>query len=161
MLIATTLTPDDFKKVHNGKCKLYSLLQRLRPVAKDELVGELERAIEEIEAGLAGAYAEESRLFEDRGAMYRKLAAEHGMSHSTWSMYEIDDMKVVPYPEAKLLRYDGGWGYAQEVPLVQPASWIGLWIAADAAIKKSGDTHHTFIESLDLVDGVVVLSTGS
>lgn len=161
MLIAPTLSAEDFKKVHNGKCKLYSILERLKPIAKDELIGELERAIEEIEAGLKAAYAEEERVEDERREMCRHIASKFRIEHSTWSMYEIADMTAVPYPEAGMLRYDGGWGKAIGISFKPGATWTDLWVAADEAIRKSGDTHHTFIESLTLVDGVVVLSTGS
>lgn len=161
MLIAPTLSAEDFKKVHNGKCRLHSLLQSMAGVVNEKLVAELERAIKEIEAGLAAAYAEESRVFDERRATCSNIAQRCGIKHSTWSMYEIADMTAVPYPEAGMLRYDGGWGKAIGISFKPGATWVDLWIAADEAIRKSGDTHHTFIESLTLVDGVVVLSTGS
>jgi hypothetical protein len=40
---------------------------------------------------------------------------------------------------------------------------VDLWVAAEAAIERSGDTHHVFIEAFipSNVAGVLVLSTGS
>lgn len=161
MLIAPTLSAEDFKKVHNGKCKLHCLLQSMAGVVNEKLIGELERAIEEIEAGLKAAYAEEERVDDERREMCGRIAKQFDIKHSTWSMYEVADMTAVPYPDAVVLHYDGGWGKAVTLQLVKGSDWIALWRTADQAIRLSGDTHHTFIESLTLVDGVVVLSTGS
>lgn len=163
MNYSPTLTAEDFKRVHNGKCKLHSVLQMLRPVVKDSLVGELERAIEEIDAGLAAAYAAEDAEFNRKVQLYKRIAHDNELT-SVWSIFEVEDFTSddEPFPAATHLRYDGGFGKAVELELqVQPANWMELWRTADEAIKQSGDSHHIFIESLNLVDGVVVLSCGS
>jgi hypothetical protein len=41
-------------------------------------------------------------------------------------------------------------------------TWLDLWQAADTAIRKSGDSHHTFIEGFHMnKQGQLELSTGS
>lgn len=161
MLIAPTLSAEDFSKIHNGKCELHFAIQALEGVVVQPLIDRLKKAEEQIKAGLAAAYAEEDRIFHLRRKTYEQVAERLGLRHSEWSMFEVENMDEVPYPEATTLKYDGGFGSAQQVSFGAPASWASLWQAADLAIRQSGDTHHTFIESLTLVDGVVVLSTGS
>ena len=78
--------------------------------------------------------------------------AEHHAFQSHWSITEVTDFTEVPEAglAATKLKYDvdAFWGKSVEINLPQEPTWLDLWTAADAAIAKSGDQHHIFIEDI-------------
>lgn len=60
--------------------------------------------------------------------------------------------------------YRNHWGAEPVSVSIQGLTWAALWVAANAAIRDSGDDHHVYIEAfrLDAEDPrTLVLSTGS
>ena len=104
------------------------------------------------EAEMAVIDAREERL--------NAIAAEHNLV-SIWSYGEVVEMDAPhPYhwattvvhttisgvePESGV-RCWGGDGGRFEAAITGPR-WLDLWIAADAAIRDSGDLHHLFVET--------------
>lgn len=93
--------------------------------------------------------------FEDMEAFMEK----HDL-HCSWSVWDEDETAEEEWTYAESfddihpdgiagmrLCYDGGWGEACEVVVMGP-TWGDLYIAADRAVHKSKDLHHTFIEIL-------------
>jgi hypothetical protein len=97
------------------------------------------------------------------------LADHYGLKNSVWAIDirdNITDFSEVPYPTAKTIWYDGGWGIENTLPLPPNANWIVLWRYADELIRMSGDHHHQYIERitwrLEKKDaGELELTTGS
>lgn len=81
-----------------------------------------------------------------------------------WSIFTVDDFRKVPFPEAEVITYNGGWGRSGSIELETWATWEDLWIAADQLITQSGDLHHIFIERISRSKEdptVLVIETGS
>ncbi len=90
--------------------------------------------------------------FQKKNKSYEDIQLKNNFK-SVWSMYAVDDFSEVPYPQVTELVYANYWGKdikskppAIKIPL-RDKSWLGLWAAADEAIKKSGDFHHIYIEA--------------
>jgi len=71
---------------------------------------------------------------------FDKIQEENNL-HSTWSIYEIDDI------HAK-------FGYVQELTYLseteavnRDVTYLELWVIADRLMRASGDHHHVFIEA--------------
>lgn len=77
-----------------------------------------------------------------------EVSTELGIKVAVWSMYEVTDFNVVPYPEARVIIYDQntGWGAYREERIPRGSSWAHLWVVADRLITKSNDHDHVFIE---------------
>lgn len=81
-----------------------------------------------------------------------------------WSIFTVDDFRKIPFPEAEVVTYDGGWGRSGSIVLETWATWADLWAAADKLIAQSGDLHHIFIERISRSKEdptVLVIETGS
>ena len=159
-MIPVNLTAEDFKELHNGKCKVYAVLQRLEGVVNPAIESELRDALAQLNRGLANAYEQEEAADKVREAAIE--AAEAGKNFkSVWSMDNYDFVaKVEPKPIS--VTYRNHWGPAGVSVEVIGDTWLDLWEAADKAIRYSGDDHHIFIEDLKHIgDGVYELSTGS
>jgi len=72
--------------------------------------------------------------------------------YSVWSIYEVDDFTVTPFPNAKSMNYknDKYWsGVDKDITVnLTGLTWLNLWRTADALIADSGDQHHIFIEDI-------------
>lgn len=100
-----------------------------------------------------------------------RIAAEHGLDHSYWSM---DDDPSAPHPfgDATTMQYDNYFVWDVEekrlqikvpvltTPIIGP-SYLDLWRAADKLITASGDGHHVYIEHFELEGDVLRLVCGS
>jgi hypothetical protein len=93
---------------------------------------------------------------------YDNVGYRLGIHSTVWSMSEVDDLDSPhPYRGAQTLVYNAHWG---EKPVYVPivgTTWADLWVAADAAIKQSGDNHHVFIEGFEQASEDLYLHTGS
>lgn len=89
------------------------------------------------------------------------IAEEHNIENSVWSMWDVRDFNDVPFPDVMRMEYDGGWGEpcGEDIPMC--STWLDLWKVADRLIKKSGDGHHVFIESMYAEDNVIKFNCGS
>lgn len=81
-------------------------------------------------------------------------------------MYEVNDLSERhPYESATSVIYTDHWGDADAVRVpINGLTWAALYVAANAAIRDSGDTHHVYIENFKPAKddaSVLVLTTGS
>ena len=160
-----TLSAEEFRTIHNAVCDLDRLVSRLEDVLKPELYQRLVEARNNIRTGLAGAYKQDDDAFSRKSRHYDSVKKELGVEHSEWSIYEVDNLSDRhPYSGADRVVYRNHWGSEAVSVSIQGLTWAALWVAANAAIRDSGDDHHVYIESFEL-DGedsrTLVLSTGS
>lgn len=164
MLIAPTLTADQFKQVHNALCNLDTVLSKLSGVVADQISAQLNEAIEDIRGALVDAYSQEDAAYNARYTHYDDQKVLNGIKHSQWSMYEVTDMTAPhSYSGADRVVYKDNWGKPVSVS-IRGNTWAALWRAADECISTSGDNHHVFIEAfrVDPKDcRTLILHTGS
>jgi len=159
-----TLTAEEFKTVHNGLCELESVVQQLEEVLRPELYQKLAHGVSEIRRGLAGAYQQDNDAFDTKSNHFGEVQQQLGLT-AIWSMYEVDNMTDRhPFEGADRVVYSNHWGKGPVSCSINGLTWSALYVAANACIRDSGDTHHVFIE--DFAPSAedpraLVLSTGS
>lgn len=137
MNCAPTLTRDEFKTIHNS---LYYL-----DCLGDERVSKI---VEEMRGALGGAYAQDESAFDRLSTHYNEVKRELGLT-AIWSMYEVENLSEPhPFEGALQLAYREHWGDKPVFVEIVGSTWAALYVAADAAIRDSGDEHHVFIESI-------------
>ena len=139
-----TLHAEDFKKVHNTLCDLRSLVERMtHSMIK---IDDVQRIVEGFEQGLADAYAQDNDAFSRKHDYYDTVRQTQGY-RAIWSIYEVADLgEQHPYTGALQVVYKDHWGEKAIYEEITGDRWVDLYAAADAAIAKSGDGHHIFIE---------------
>ena len=158
-----TLTAEEFKTIHNALWELDSVKSQLEDILKPELYLKLAKATNTIREGLKGAYQQDDAAFETKNAHYDLTRGELGLN-SIWSIYEVEDLNSRhPFDSAKTVLYKDHWGANPVLVEINGLTWAALYVAANACIRDSGDTHHVFIESFTPEDdgSVLVLTTGS
>lgn len=159
------LTAQEFSTVHNGLCDLRAACERLEDVIAPHLYKLLLQARDQIRDGLQSAYDQEERAFVAKQKHYDQVKKELGTTHSEWSIYEVGNMADRhPFEGADRVVYRSHWGPKPVSVSVNGLSWSALWMAANACIRDSGDSHHVFIEHFepDAEDPrTLLLSTGS
>ena len=144
-----TLKAEDFKAIHNA-------LWAIQYGSKD-----VEEQIEIIRGALKDAYAQENDDFERKNQHFSSVKQDLGLQ-TIWSMYEISDLNEQhPFEGITTVTYKDHWG---DKPIVKPVNgltYAALYVAADAAIRDSGDEHHVFIEQFKQVGSTLLLTTGS
>ena len=156
-----TLTAEEFKTIHNALCQIRNVRDDIASVVREEITERLEKAIAEMEKGLANAYKQDDEVFNTRNKHYTQVQDAQGLA-SVWSLYEVANLYAMhPHAGATKIKYGD-----QYTPIGTDSglSWIDMWIAADDAIKSSGDSHHIFIEAFTPIaeePGVLRLVTGS
>lgn len=165
MNCSPTLTADEFKTIHNAVCSLDSLVHRLEEVLKPELYGRLIKTRDDLRQGLQGAYTQDREASDRKYDHYRDVGQQLGMDHSTWSVYEVDNLADRhPFEGADRVVYRTHWGEKPVQCSVNGLTWAALWVAANACIRDSGDSHHVFIEDFQPSKDdprTLVLITGS
>lgn len=78
-----------------------------------------------------------------------------------WSLWEVRDFTEVPFPHATMVEYRTNFGDPVFVNIIENATWLDLWKAADECIAKSGDRHHPFVEKFIQRGTILELHTGS
>lgn len=157
MNCSVTLSPEEFRVLHNSLCDLNNLCWKHPEVAT---------VVERIrEIALKSAYQQESESFNRKHDHYREVQQDLGLG-SQWSLFEVDDLNQRhPYADAEYVIYSQHWGESGAVVKdITGSTWAALYMAADAAIRDSGDQHHSFIESFTPVadrPGYLELNTGS
>lgn len=146
-----TLKAEDFKTIHNTLWEL----QYGNAINVDA-------AVEKIRAALADCYAQEDAVFQKRNDHFSEVRASLGLE-AIWSMYEVEDLgERHAYAGVRSVTYTTHWGEGGDVVVpVNGLTWAALYVAANAAIRDSGDAHHVFIEGFQQVGDTLVLSTGS
>jgi len=144
-----TLKAEDFKTIHNA---LWAIQYGKK---------EVEEQIEIIRGALKDAYAQENDDFERKNQHFSSVKQDLGLQ-TIWSMYEVSDLNEQhPFEGIATVTYKDHWG---DKPIVKPVNgltYAALYVAADAAIRDSGDEHHVFIEQFKQVGSTLLLTTGS
>lgn len=144
-----TLTADEFKTIHNT-------LWAMEYDGMDSKV-----AAEKIRQALSGAYAQETKSFDRKSDHYQEVKKELGLD-SIWSIYEVDNLSERHVFEGvSTVTYKDHWGTKPVVKPINGSTWAALYVAANACIRDSGDSHHVFIEQFKKVGDTLILSTGS
>lgn len=157
-----TLRSEDFKTVHNTLCELRSIVGDMeRSMVKVE---RLEAVIQSFEQGLADAYRQDNEGFDRKFEHYAEVKQQLGL-RSIWSVFEVEDLSQQhPFQGAQQVAYVDHWGGEPVFEEIKGETWAALYVAADAAIRRSGDEHHIFVEAFrpnkDCPEQLV-LSTGS
>lgn len=156
-----TLHADDFRTVHNTLCELRSLVERMTHTMIK--IDDVQRIVEGFEQGLRSAYEQDEAAFDRKMQHYREVQAQLGLT-AIWSEFAVDNLSDPhPFEGALQLAYTTGWGEPQFVEIVG-TTWAALYVAANRAIRDSGDGHHIFIEGFrhnPLCPEQLFLSTGS
>lgn len=160
-----TLTAEEFKTIHNALWELDGVKQELESVLHKDLYIKLARVANDIRKGLSSAYEQDSQAFERKSDHYADIRKELGLS-AEWCMYEADNLSEChPYQGATTVIYTDHWGDKDAVRVpINGLTWAALYVAANAAIRDSGDTHHTYIENFKPSKdnaAILVLTTGS
>lgn len=164
MNCAPTLTADEFRTIHNAVCQLDFMVEKLvhGNVHEGQKLAEIAQALRQ---GLQGAYAQDHAASDRKYDHYRKVAQELGLSHSTWSVYEVDNMADRhPFEGADRVVYKDHWGDQPVSCSINGLTWAALYVAANACVRDSGDGHHAFIEAFRPSKAdprTLILSTGS
>ena len=142
-----TLRAEDFRTVHNTLCELRNLVQRM--VESTIKVDDVQRIIQGFEQGLADAYEQDNQVFESKMDYYSEFRQDNGLE-AIWSIYELEMHGFLynhPWEGALQVAYKDHWGDEAVFEEIQGTTWADLYRAADAAIQRSGDGHHIFVES--------------
>jgi hypothetical protein len=164
MNCAPTLTTEEFKTIHNALCDLEGVTRQLEDILKPELYTKLAKSARKIREGLAGAYEQDDKAFSRKSRHYEDIQSELGL-RSIWSVYEVDNLSERhPFEGADRVVYKDHWGDNPVSVSINGLTWAALYVAADAAIRDSGDEHHVFIELFRPAKDdprTLILSTGS
>ena len=144
-----TLKAEEFKTIHNT---LWAM----------EYKGmDAKTAAEKIREALSGAYAQESKAFDRKSEHFSSIKEDLGL-RTIWSIYEVDNLSErYPFEGITTVTYKDHWGKKPIVKPVNGLTYAALYVAADAAIRDSGDDHHVFIERFRQVGDTLLLTTGS
>ena len=144
-----TLKAEEFKTIHNT-------LWAMEYQGMDS-----KTAAEKIREALSGAYAQESKAFSRKSDHYSSIKEDLGL-RTIWSIYEVDNLSERhPFEGIATVTYKDHWGKKPVVKPVNGFTYAALYVAADAAIRDSGDEHHVFIEQFKQVGDTLLLTTGS
>lgn len=164
MNCSPTLTADEFKRLHNGLWELDCMVSKL--LNGNVYEGQkLEQIAKTLRDSLKGAYEQDRKSFEEKSDHYDDVKTQLGLDHSTWSIYEVDNLADRhPFEGATHVVYKDHWGDKPVTKEIMGSTWAALYVAANAAIRDSGDAHHVFIEEFKPTKAdskVLNLSTGS
>ena len=103
-------------------------------------------------------------LFKAKADYYEDIRKELNLI-SVWSMYQVEDFNDRhPYHGADMIVYKDHWGKDPAGAKIKGDRWLDLYLAADAAIRDSGDHRHIFVYRFTPVNddnNVLILTTGS
>lgn len=130
-----TITAEDFRTIHNT-------LWELEYQGLSGKVG-----AERIREALKDAYRQDNTAFDRKWEHYDQIKSELGL-RSKWSIYEVNNLSDRhPFEGADRVVYQDHWGKEVVQCSINGLTWAALYVAADACIRDSGDTHHAFIEA--------------
>ena len=156
MYTDVTIKSDDFKAIHNA---LWQLQYN---------EGNVEEQVEVIRKALNDAYEQDRKASDDLYNHYLTVKTDLGLD-AVWSMYEVKNLSDThTYEGIKTVTYKDHWGETEDgedigpvVVKVNGTTWAALYVAANAAIRDSGDKHHVFVEGFEQVGDTLRLITGS
>ena len=99
--------------------------------------------------------------FEQQYDYYDQVRQDLGLK-AIWSLYEVENLSDRHLFEGvETVTYKNHWGNRPIVKAIAGGTWAALYVAADAAIRDSGDQHHVYIEQFKQVGNTLLLTTGS
>jgi len=163
MNCSPTITAEDFKTIHNAVCEIRSVYETIQGVVREPISDKLATAIREIETGLADAYKQDSKSFDDKYTHYDNVKLNLGLS-AIWSIYEVNNLSDRhPFEGADRVVYKAYGGQPVSCS-INGLTYAALYVAANACIRDSGDSHHIYIEQFTPAkydSRTLILSTGS
>lgn len=167
MHVGANLTPEQFSNVHNAlyylRCVRDKIETKFGTEGAKDILAEIEKQEKVIREQFKEAYEADSKAFDNLYNHYDQVRNKHGLSTS-WSVYEVENLELHhPYKGAGILLHKHHWGDKPVTVPIEGNTYEALYIAADAAIRQSGDMHHSFIEGFEYNDeeGLLILHTGS
>jgi hypothetical protein len=158
-----TLTADEFKTIHNALCELDHVKQTLEDILSKDLYIKLAKATSQIREGLANAYEQDNKSFENKSDHYDQVRKELGLT-AVWSIYEVDNLSERhPFKGVTKVVYQA-YGSGDHEVAINGSTWAALYVAANALIRDSGNDHHIYIESFrqsSISPEILFVSTGS
>lgn len=156
MYTDVTIKSDDFKAIHNA---LWQLQYN---------EGNVMEQVELIREALKDAYKQDQKAADDLYNHYLTVKTDLGLD-AIWSMTEVKNLSDThTYEGIKTVTYNNHWGETEDGEDIGPVvvkvngfTWAALFVAANAAIRDSGDRHHVYIENFHKVGDTLVLTTGS
>ena len=151
------LSAEDFRTIHNAMCDLRSVQAALEPVVREDMLLKLNRVVDRLEEGLAQVREQESDQFDRSFNYYQRFQRDNGLT-AIWSEFDLPEhgfLQDHPYQGVLTLTYQG-----HSVPILGQ-TWGDLYRAADDVIRRSGDSHHIFIEGFWFSGDELRLTTGS
>jgi hypothetical protein len=156
MYTDVTLKAEDFTKIHNA---LWELQYNS---------GNVSEQVEVIRNALNDAYQQDRKASDDLYNHYDTVKVYLGLD-AIWSMYEVKNLSDThTYEGINSVTYNNHWGETEDgedigpvVVKVNGSTWAALYVAANAAIRDSGDNHHVYIEGFEQVGDTLLLITGS
>lgn len=162
MYSSVVLSKKDFGLIHNAKCNINFIRERLEDTLHPSLLSDLKKICDDLNKGLKDAYKQEDVVFKQKSNMIAEFSKQHKLK-SEWSIYSIESFDDVcglsldendkPRKMHQLI-YDSHWGENGDQKVLlpsEPFTWGQLWILADQLIRHSGDEHHVFIEDFTFV----------
>ena len=151
-----TLKADDFKAIHNA---LWQIQYNNADVTEQ---------VEIIREALKDCYEQDNKAYQRLTDHYDQVKKDLGLTTS-WSISEVKDLsQPFTYTNVRTVTYKDHWGKTEEGEDVGPVvvningnTWAALYVAANAAIRDSGDSHHCYIEGFRQVGDTLELVTGS
>ena len=137
MYTDVTVKADDFKTIHNA---LWELQYN---------AGNVVEQVEVIRNALKDAYQQDAKAADDLYSHYLTVKTDLGLD-AIWSMYEVKNLsEPYTYTNVRTVTHKDHWGMTEDGeeigPVVVPVignTWAALYVAANAAIRDSGDSHH-------------------
>jgi len=149
MTCDVTIKADDFKAIQNA---LWSLQYGN---------GDVNAQVEIIRNALNDAYEQERKATDDLYEHYNSIKNELGLD-AIWSIYEVKNLfDLHHYKRVKTMTYKDNWGGDTFTAPINGFTWADLYVAANAAIRDSGNEHHVYIEGFEKVGDTLLLITGS
>ena len=146
-----TLTAKEFSAIHNA----------LWQIQYND--GNVKEQIEVIRTALKGAYEQDHKAFDTKHDHYSQVKKELGLD-AIWSIYEVDNLSDRhPFEGATKVIYRAYGSGDQEVA-INGSTWAALYVAGNALIRDSGDSHHAFIEQFkqsSINPEILFMTTGS
>lgn len=144
-----TLKAEDFTKIHNA---LWSLQYN---------GGNVVEQVEIIREALKDCYEQDQAASQRLSDHYESVRKDLGLE-ARWSITEVKNLSErYPHEGVETVTYKDHWGDSPVVVPVNGLTWAALYVAANAAIRDSGDKHHVYIENFHKVGDTLVLTTGS
>lgn len=153
-----TFSSEQMKSLDSLQPDFHSVIQRLEGVIAPDIIERLKSMQGKVSDILHAYNAAEDMKWQLNEDELSNISEKNDF-YAVWSMPEVQASMMndkMPY-KAKYFVYQGLKESATDV-----STWLDAWRVANSLIKKSGNSHHIFIEQFtQLSDGGVEIHTGS